>query len=104
MQFQQDRTSDRRIRAFKSAKNDCATGVHGQCIADWFRQVWTGVDTPLAAHFNTHTHMMRVSVLQGASADVLRRRILERQWIQRLRNHGSFVVINRDDGIDVATL
>ena len=30
------------------------------------------VDTPVAAHFNTHTHMMRVSVLQGGSADVLR--------------------------------
>ena len=67
---------------------------HGAC----------GVDTPVATHFNKHTHTMRVSVLQGASADVLRRRILERQWIQRIRNQGALVVINRDDGIDVATL
>ena len=44
MQFHQDRTYDRRIRAFESAKNDCATGVHGHCIADWFRQVRTSLD------------------------------------------------------------
>ena len=30
MQFQQDRTQDWRIRAFISAKNDCAMSVHGQ--------------------------------------------------------------------------
>ena len=38
------RIGDRSIRTFESAKNDCATSIHGDCIVDRFGQVRTGLD------------------------------------------------------------
>ena len=61
-------------------------------------------DTPVADHFAVAGHNPRLSVLQGASENVLLRRIAERSWILKLKSHPSVYVINRDDGIDVLTI
>ena len=45
MQFHQDRTQDRRIRAFESAKNrHCQMSIYGPCIVDRFGQVRTSLN------------------------------------------------------------
>ena len=64
-------------------------------------------DTPVADHFTqvdgTH-HKMRVAVLAQAPDDTRLRRILERRWIEKMKNKPALTVINRDDGVDILTL
>ena len=60
--------------------------------------------TQLWGPISTHTHTIRTSVPQGASGDIFHRCIFERQWIERHRDHGPFDMIDRGNGIDVATL
>ena len=56
MQFHQDRTKDRRIRAFESAKNDCAT-----TIVNRFGQVWTSKNKCEALFFlNRESHGVQI--------------------------------------------
>ena len=47
---------------------------------------------------------MRVEVLAPAPDDTRLRRILERRWIEKMKNKPALTVINRDDRIDILTL
>ena len=56
-------------------------------------------DTPVAAHLSQPGHQPRVMVLESALRDVIQRKILESQWIARLRSAAT--VLSRDDGIEI---
>ena len=65
MQFQQDRTQDRRIRAFESANNDIAQRAYMVTVlrigSDKFRQVWTSQNTCEALFFlNRESHAFQI--------------------------------------------
>ena len=47
---------------------------------------------------------MRVAVLAQAPDNTRLRRILERRWIEKMKNKPALTVINRDDGVDILTL
>ena len=59
-------------------------------------------DTPVAEHFRGQ-HALRVTVLSAAPEDVVQRRLIEKMWIERLKDT-TWHVINRDNGIDALTL
>ena len=61
-------------------------------------------DTPVSHHFR-NGHDLKVLAIQHAPADTLQRRILERQWIERLQREDCLLhLINRDGGIEILTL
>ena len=62
------------------------------------------IDTPVAEHFQLAGHHLRVSVIQSASEDVMKRRTVERMWINRLRQQTHVRLLNRDDGLDILLL
>ena len=61
-------------------------------------------DTPVAIHFSTEGHTLRVAVLQRTPQDVIKRRTLEKLWIARFKASPRFRTLNRDDGIDILLL
>ena len=60
-----------------------------------------GEDTPVADHFRTPGHLLRVLILQSTPREVIQRRIAEAEWIAHFRAEPSATVLNRDDGIDI---
>ena len=62
------------------------------------------LDTPVAEHFKLASHEITVSVLETTPEDTLKRRIVERRWIQRLRGSKLHTTLNRDEGIDAMLL
>ena len=62
------------------------------------------IDTPVAEHFQLAVHHLRISVIQSASEDVMKRRTVERIWINRLRQQTHVRLLNRDDGLDILLL
>ena len=61
-------------------------------------------DTPVAKHFNLEGHAWRVSALQYAPVDTIKRRTIEKVWISRFRSSRGFTSLNRDDGLDILLL
>ena len=49
-------------------------------------------------------HSWRVTVLERAPTDIVKRRHLEKLWIKRLRGSQLFTVLNRDDGLGILVL
>ena len=63
-----------------------------------------GGDTPVAVPFSQSCHHMGVMVLQQAPSGVIQRRLVEKDWIARFARQDTFVVVNRDDGLDILVL
>ena len=61
-------------------------------------------DTPVAQHFNTSEHSLKISVLQAAPTAVVQRRLLEKLWIERIEESPQYRLLNRDEGLDIRTL
>ena len=61
-------------------------------------------DTPVAHHFSTSEHSLKISVLQAAPTAVVQRRLLEKLWIERIEQSAQYRLLNRDEGLDIRTL
>ena len=61
-------------------------------------------DTPVAQHFSTSQHSLKISVLQAAPTAVVQRRLLEKLWIERIEESPQYRLLNRDEGLDIRTL
>ena len=61
-------------------------------------------DTPVANHFSTNQHSLKISVLQAAPTAVVQRRLLEKLWIERIEQSAQYRLLNRDEGLDIRTL
>ena len=61
-------------------------------------------DTPVAQHFSTSQHSLKISVLQAAPTAVVQRRLREKLWIERIEESPQYRLLNRDEGLDIRTL
>ena len=61
-------------------------------------------DMPVANHFSTREHSLKISVLQAAPTAVVQCRLLEKLWIERIEESPQYRLLNRDEGLDIRTL